>query len=170
MFKRHPGLVVGSVFTLAWALSACGDDRSAVSEESTPGEAAAACDAVGDGGGTPVEVELDEWSVKPALSSVAAGDVTFTVHNLGHEPHELVIVRAGSVGELTVVDGQIDERALPDGAFIGEVEAFPASTSCEGTFSLAPGSYVLFCNLLEEHDNTEESHYNNGMATVIEVT
>jgi hypothetical protein len=84
--------------------------------------------------------------------------------------HELVVVAAGSADELTVVDGQVDEEALPEGAFVGEVEGFPSGETCDGTFDLAAGDYVLFCNIVEtEADGTIESHYEEGMVTEFSV-
>lgn len=152
----------------------CGDDDTDTSavgsgSGSVSGSGVGACEPVGDGTGTRVGVTLDEWKVEPAAPSVAAGKVTFAVENQGHEPHELVVVRAASGAELTVVDGKVDEDALPDGSFIGEVEAFPAGESCEGTFELTAGSYVLFCNIVENEGGERESHVQHGMVTTLEV-
>jgi len=132
--------------------------------------ATAACVPVGEGGGTGVTVGLAEWSVTPEPAEVEAGDVTFTADNLGADVHELVVVAADSPDDLTVVDGQVDEEALPEGAFIGEIEGFPAGETCEGTFALPAGEYVLFCNILEnEPDGTVESHYEEGMVAEFSV-
>jgi hypothetical protein len=150
----------------------CSDDEAAeaTTESSAHSESAAsACQPVGDGGGTAVTVTLDEWSVAAMPASVSAGAVTFDVRNDGEEPHELVVVRGVAPEALTVVDSRVDEDALPDGAFIGEVEAFPAGETCNGTFELAPGSYTLFCNIVEQHDGEPESHVESGMVTTFEV-
>ena len=145
-------------------LSACGGDDGSEEVAEAP-----ACDPVGDGGGRPVAVTLAEFSVAPEPASVAAGEVTFDLRNAGAEPHELVVVRAASPAELAVVDGRVDEDALPAGAFIGEVESFAAGETCEGTFELTTGRYVLFCNLVEEEDGDVESHFSEGMAATLEV-
>jgi len=101
----------------------------------------------------------------------SAGTITFEARNLGTEPHELVVVRAADPAALPkAADGTVDERQLPEGALIGEVEAFPAGQTCAGTFELAAGRYALFCNLLEtEADGTEQNHYANGMRSSLEV-
>lgn len=171
--SRRWGAAALAVITML-GVAACGKDDTDTSavgsgSGSVNGSGVGACEPVGDGTGTPVGVTLDEWKVAPAASSVAAGKVTFAVENRGHEPHELVVVRAESAAEFSVVDGKIDEDALPDGAFIGEVEAFPSGESCEGTFELTAGSYVLFCNIVEDEGGERESHFQLGMVTTFEV-
>lgn len=151
--------------TLAFAVGACGGDTADDADAAT----AAACEPVGDGGGAAVRVVLDEWSITPAPAVVPAGKVTFDVRNEGEEPHELVIVRGVAAADLPVVDGKVDEEALPAGAFVGEVEAFPAGEACEGTFALGAGTYILFCNIVEQHEGRPESHVEEGMVTSFEV-
>lgn len=161
------------VAVVAAGLGACGDDEGSTGSGSGSGTVGAsgvgACEPVGDGGGTEVGVTLDEWKVVASPASVAAGKVTFDVRNEGEEPHELVVVRAESASELKIVDGKVDEDALPAGAFVGEVEAFPAGQTCKGTFELTAGSYVLFCNIVETHEGKPESHVQEGMVTTFEV-
>jgi hypothetical protein len=137
------------------------------------GSEAVACKPVGDAGkaDSKLAVDLAEWSVLPVRPDASAGTITFEARNLGTEPHELVVVRAADPAALPkAADGTVDERQLPEGALIGEVEAFPAGQTCAGTFELAAGSYALFCNLLEtEADGTEQNHYANGMRSNFEV-
>ena len=160
-------------------LAGCGDDDSGDPTASGSGSASgsasasasgvAECEPVGSGG-TEVPVTLDEWSVTVEGDSVEAGDVRFVIDNTGDEAHELVVVQADAADELPVADGQVVEDELPAGAFIGEVEAFPAGDSCEGSFELTAGRYVLFCNIVEEEDDGQvESHFEQGMHTTLEV-
>jgi hypothetical protein len=102
---------------------------------------------------------------------VPAGTITFDANNTGEDAHELVVVRADDPEALPrAADGTVDEEKLPEGAFIGEIEAFPAKQTCTGTFTLTPGRYALFCNILEtEADGTKENHYTNGMRTSFDV-
>ena len=59
---------------------------------------------------------------------------------------------------------------LPKGAFVGEVEGFAGGESCDGTFELTAGDYVLFCTITEEEaDGTTENHFAEGMATTFTV-
>jgi hypothetical protein len=116
-------------------------------------------------------VTLSEWTVDPSPSSVTAGKTDFRAVNRGTEVHELVIVKGDQPAALPVKDGAVDEDALPKGAFIGEIEDVPAGDVCVGTFELAAGPYVLFCNIVEKEPNGElESHYQNGMRTALAVT
>jgi hypothetical protein len=150
-------------------LAACGDDDDDAAEDTTTTAEAGeevACEPVGSGG-TELAVVLDEFSVVPASATAAPGAVRFVADNQGEEPHELVVVRAASAADLTVEDGQVVEDALAEGDFLGEIEAFPAGETCEGTFELTAGSYVLFCNLVEEEDGALESHFEEGMQTTL---
>ena len=122
-------------------------------------------------GGDTVEVGLSEWVVQPDPSSASSGEITFEANNVGAEVHELVIVKANSAADLPVdANGKVDEDALPAGAFIGEIEEFAAGGSESATFDLEAGTYILFCNILEEEpDGSFESHYQEGMVTTFTV-
>ena len=178
--------LAGLGIVLALLLAGCGSDdgagvrngggQSASASDSGSGTAsgqAAACKPVGDAGSSEatIAVELKEWSVLPARADVPAGTVTFDANNTGAEAHELVVVRADDPAKLPLAaDGTVDEDKLPEGAFVGEIEPFPAKQHCTGTFQLAAGRYALFCNILEtEADGTKENHYANGMRTRFEV-
>jgi len=137
------------------------------------GSAAVACKPVGDAStaDTKVTVELSEWAVAPEPASVKPGTIAFDAANVGVDAHELVVVRADDPATLPRSgDGTVDEAKLPAGAFVGEVEPFPAKQRCQGTFALTAGRYALFCNILEtEADGTKQNHYANGMRTSFEV-
>jgi plastocyanin len=186
--------LAGLVLVLLLAAAGCGSDDgagvrnvdatggatgsgSASGSASGPGSgsasAAAACKPVGDAAtaDTKVAVELKEWAILPKQASAKAGTITFESANVGKDAHELVIARADDPANLpTGADGTVDEAKLPQGAMIGEVEAFPAGETCPGTFELRPGRYALFCNLLEQEGGTTENHYKLGMRTSFEVT
>jgi hypothetical protein len=178
--------LAGLGIVLALLLAGCGSDdgagvrngggQSASASGSGSGTAsgqAAACKPVGDAGSSDatIAVQLKEWSVLPARADVPAGAVTFDADNTGTDAHELVVVRADDPATLPLAaDGTVDEDKLPEGAFVGEIEPFPAKQHCTGTFQLTAGRYALFCNILEtEADGTKENHYANGMRTAFEV-
>jgi hypothetical protein len=118
-----------------------------------------------------VQVRLDEWTITPAPATSEAGRIHFELGNVGEDPHELVIVKTDDPDALpTGSDGAVEQERLPDGAFIGEVEPFPAGGTCRGTFDLKPGRYALFCNIVETENGTVESHYREGMRAPFTVT
>jgi hypothetical protein len=179
--RRLAGLLLG----LALLLAGCGSDdgagvrngasasaSGAASGSGTASGQAAACKPVGDAtkSDATIAVELKEWTVQPARADVPAGTVTFEADNTGKEAHELVVVRADDPAALPLAaDGTVDEEKLPEGAFVGEVEAFPAGQRCTGTFELPAGRYALFCNLLvTAADGSKENHYANGMRAAFE--
>ena len=174
-------LALASALVLAGA--ACTDDGGGVrdggsasgsgSGSSAGGSATdATCDPVGEDldVDTTVEVALDEFSITADPDEVAAGNVEFEATNDGTEPHEMLVVK-GTPDSLEIVDGRVDEEALGDDAFLGEIPPFPAESSCAGTFALDAGDYTLLCNILEtEDDGTVVSHVEEGMITGFTVT
>ncbi len=155
---------------------ACGsdDDSSASGSASEMMPAASKCEAEGTvdtAFDSEAVIDLGEWFVRAPNASLTKGTVKVIANNSGGDTHELVIVRGVSPDELTVVDGKVDEDVLPAGAFIGEIESFDARSSCDAVFELDAGSYSLFCNIVEtEDDGSIESHFEEGMVTVVEVS
>jgi hypothetical protein len=160
----HRRLVIALVAALVLG-PGCGDDGGGETSGKSEGSEEAACKPVGSGGGAEVAVALTEWSVSVAPAAAPPGEVTFQARNTGKEPHELVVVKGDRPDGLPVKDGQVEEDALSEGAFIGEVEEFLPGQTCPGTFELAGGPYVLFCNIVERLGSTLESHYEKGMRT-----
>lgn len=193
MPHRRPLLVLALCTALVLGVgAACTDDGGDVRSSgsgsgSGSGSASGAGSASGSGSGSGTEAEcvpvgedleadsevdvtLDEYSIVPDPDEAPAGVVRFLAKNDGEVPHELVVVRAEEA-DLEIVEGQVDEEALPDGAFIGEVEPFAGGTSCNGAFELAAGDYTLFCNIVETaEDGTVVSHVEEGMITGFTVT
>jgi len=141
---------------------------------SASGSTAAVCDPFGNSADadTTVNATLGEYTIALDAASAPAGKVHFAVENAGAEVHEIVVVRADSVADLPIGDdGALAEDELPEGTLIGEVEGFPAGETCDGTFDLAAGDYVLLCNIVEEEDDGSiEAHVKEGMVTTFEVT
>ncbi len=152
------------MFLVGLLAAACGDGEK--EEVTLPTATSPAATA---GAGTQVEVLLDEWSVLPNPSTVSAGEATFTAVNQGEEEHEMVIVKTDLAPDaLPAVAGKVDEEAA--GVLIGEIEKFAAGGEEQATFQLTPGSYVLFCNIVEQKDGEQESHYEKGMHVAFTVT
>ncbi|MCZ7535325.1 MAG: hypothetical protein M5T61_04860 [Acidimicrobiia bacterium] len=173
-------LLTAAVLTSAVVLAACGNDDGAdvrqIGGEVSGSQAAsgtAECTPIGDfaTADTTVNATLDEYSVTLDTEAVTTGAVHIAAENIGDEPHEILVVEAGSPDDLPVgADNRVSEDDLPDGSLIGEIEAFPGGQTCDGTFDLDPGTYVLFCNLVTSPGGIEVSHFMEGMATTLTVT
>jgi uncharacterized cupredoxin-like copper-binding protein len=120
--------------------------------------------------GKPVTVQLYEFGVKPKPKFVAAGKVTFTAKNIGTMKHEMVLVRTTEGATLpTEADGSVDEAQIPETDQLGEVENVKPKRSGKLTVKLAPGDYVLFCNLItKDSQGTTYVHYAEGMHKMFE--
>jgi uncharacterized cupredoxin-like copper-binding protein len=132
-------------------------------------EAAAECVPSGASNEAAVHLKatLSDFKIQLGQSTVAAGAVSFDGTNTGTHPHEIVVVKGVSPTELkSDATGGVDEEQLPDGALIGELEAFSPGRSCSAGFELTAGSYTLFCNTVGD----EGSHFQQGMVTTLTVT
>jgi len=110
---------------------------------------------------------LSDFKIALDPTAVANGNVAIDGTNNGTHPHEIVVVKGVAASALpTSADGTVDEDQLPDGALIGELEAFSPGRSCSATFALTPGDYTLFCNISGE----EGGHYKLGMFTSLTVS
>ncbi len=87
-------------------------------------------------------------------ASTRAGAVTFDVSNTGALPHELVVVQSDlAPGGLPQQNQKaVDETAVKVLARLAEFDGGKRGTL---TANLAPGTYVLLCNV--------PSHYETGM-------
>jgi uncharacterized cupredoxin-like copper-binding protein len=106
-------------------------------------------------------------------SSVKAGDVTFTVKNIGTIDHELIVLKTDTAfDKLPVVDGGDPPAPVASGADkvseatnigeTGDPNLKPGDTRTFVIKKMAPGKYVLVCNLAK--------HYGLGMRVPFTVT
>jgi uncharacterized cupredoxin-like copper-binding protein len=150
-------MVVG----LTLMAAACGDDDEGGTTAATGG-------ATGEtGGGTTVDVTVQEFAVLPAQDSAPAGDVTFNVTNTGPEDtHEFVVFKTDLEPDAlpTAPDGSVDEEG--EGVeLIDEIEDIAVGDTPTLTVSLDAGSYVLICNIVEDEGDETIVHYQQGMRT-----
>jgi uncharacterized cupredoxin-like copper-binding protein len=115
---------------------------------------------------------LEEWKITVSPSTGAAGEVTFTIDNIGEKDHELVVVKTDLAPDKlpTVADGveagTVDEEGAGIEA-IGEKEDILAGTDNNVlTLTLTAGKYVVFCNVHDE----DLVHYQKGMHTAFTVS
>ena len=114
--------------------------------------------------GREVDVAVKEWTVQSPTASVK-GEITFHVTNDGTQAHELLVLETDlPAGEIPLTDAGDPPVPVETGAdrvtedlSIGETGGEPLEPGEERSFTLdlAPGKYVLICNL--------SGHYANGM-------
>ncbi len=98
-------------------------------------------------GGTTVSVGLVEFSIVPVPKSAPAGTVTFDAQNNGTQQHDFLVIKTDLADDalpvdqtsLTVDTSHLDVLNQP--SLIGSEE------SRQVTLDLAPGHYVLICNV-----------------------
>ena len=131
----------------------------------------AACSSSGGGEGGDLDVALDEYSVVTNLNTLPEGPIKFDLKNDGDLKHELLIVRSDIPGDElpTKDDGSFDDGA--GGVDVKrEVEDIEAGEKTSRSYALDPGKYVLLCNIVEDIDGIETSHYAQGMWTELTIT
>jgi len=148
---------------------------SAVATSGTAASVAASASAASPApsGTTSVSVGLQEFAIVPSVASVPAGTVKFVAKNSGPDDiHEMVVLRTDLDAAALPVDkdGKADEEG--DGiTSIGETGDVAVGETKEASFDLAPGKYVLICNIVQtEPDGSIEAHYKVGMRTAFTVT
>ena len=127
------------------ALVGCGSDKAAVAPQARP------------------SIVLSEFSIKLSSPTFAAGKVTITAENAGAEEHEVVLVRAASVGDLpTKSDGSVDEDKIAEIDKLGELDHLQPRQKKSAVFDLKPGTYIAFCNLIDSMNPTMMASRNTG--------
>ncbi len=112
-----------------------------------------------------VEATLADFAITLSDSNLASGETTFEIENTAGQLHEFVVARTDlGGGDLPVGDdGDVAEEGATDLSVVDEVEDIEAGATGELVIAdLAPGHYVVFCNL--------PGHYRQGMHTEITVS
>ena len=105
---------------------------------------------------------MSNMGLKLSRDQVKAGDVTFHVANSSKDAvHEMLVIPYPTSGKLpyNVQDAKFDEDAAKS---MGEVSELDPGKAGSLTLKLAPGKYILTCNVA--------NHFANGMWTVLKVT
>jgi hypothetical protein len=122
------------------------DSTAAPAAAAPAGPACAGLGAAGPGA-TTADVSLIEWDIN-APATVKAGKVTLNIKNTGGNKHELVIIKGDSFDALPKLpSGGVDETKLEAGALLGRIDKLDGNKSCSTTVDLAPGKYVMLCNI-----------------------
>ena len=116
--------------------------------------------------GTLLRVTERDFHIAPSATTVPAGAVTLRIHNAGPDQHELIILplhRGEQPGGLPLrADGFTVNEELLQSQEPGSINPQEPGHTEELVVHLAPGRYVLFCNM--------EGHYMAGMHRLLVVT
>jgi uncharacterized cupredoxin-like copper-binding protein len=118
-----------------------------------------------------VKATLEEWKITLSPGTGAAGEITFTIDNIGEKDHEFVVVKTDLAPDKLPTIAEGDEAGTVDeeGAGIeamGELEDILKGTdNNELKLTLDAGKYVIFCNVRDE----DLVHYQKGMHTAFTV-
>ncbi len=147
-------LLIGMA-VLALATAACGGGDTATEDEAQQQEQQEQQEE----GAASLSVQAQEYEFVGVPDTVAAGEVTFEVENVGEEPHEMQLARIISdrpVEEIIEIGGQeLMEHIEPVGGTFVE-----PGQSAEFGATLEPGRYGYVC-FVEAPDG--EPHAQKGM-------
>jgi uncharacterized cupredoxin-like copper-binding protein len=113
--------------------------------------------------GTPVNVLLGDFHVRPAVAVAPAGTVRFRILNQGPTTHEFIVVRTDRAPDKLPLqrDGLTVNEDAPGIDVLDEAEGLDIDDRQTLVLHLAPGHYVMYCNL--------EGHYLGGMHAALTV-
>ncbi len=113
--------------------------------------------------GTPVNVLLEDFKVRRDAAVVPAGTVSFRIRNQGPTTHEAIVVRTDRAPDKLPLqpDGLTVNEDAPGIDLLDEAEGLDIDDRRTLVLDLAPGHYVLYCNL--------EGHYLGGMHEALTV-
>ncbi len=102
---------------------------------------------------------LSDYKIVIDHPSIAAGHVVFGIRNQASMAHEFKVIKTDQAPDQLAVDGAT-AKAKEDGK-VGELLDIAAGASRKLVLDLAPGKYVLICNVA--------GHYQLGMRAGLEV-
>jgi hypothetical protein len=113
--------------------------------------------------GTPVDVLLEDFKVRQDAAVVPAGTVSFRILNHGPTTHQLLVVRTDRAPDKLPLqrDGLTVNEDAPGMDFLDEAQGLDIDDRKTLVLRLAPGNYVLYCNL--------EGHYLGGMYAALTI-
>jgi uncharacterized cupredoxin-like copper-binding protein len=114
-------------------------------------------------GGTPVNVLLEDFEVRLDTAVVSAGTVSFRILGQGPTTHEFIVVRTDRPPDKLPLqpDGLTVDEEAPGVKLVDEADGLDIDDRQTLDLDLAPGHYVMYCNL--------EGHYLGGMYAALTV-
>ena len=104
-------------------------------------------------------VDISDFKLATDHPAIAAGHVVFGIRNHASMQHELKVIKTDLPPDQLPVDG-LTAKAKEDGK-VGELLTISGGASRKLVLELAPGAYVLICNIA--------GHYQLGMRVGLEV-
>lgn len=93
----------------------------------------------------PIEVGLFDGRISVSTATASAGETTFEVRNGGEFPHDFAIISSDlDAAELPVEQLKVDESSVD---VVDRLDQLAPGATEELTVDLAPGHYVLICNV-----------------------
>jgi uncharacterized cupredoxin-like copper-binding protein len=114
---------------------------SAATKSASPAAAPAVAKTAGPLGHQSVAT-LKEYTIAPEPSQVAAGNVSFKVHNAGSINHEFVVLRTNKKASQLLKGKEADESGN-----VGEIGNLDPGQTKSLKLDLKSGHYALICNL-----------------------
>jgi uncharacterized cupredoxin-like copper-binding protein len=113
--------------------------------------------------GTPVNVLLEDFEVRLDTAVVSAGTVSFHILGQGPTTHEFIVVRTDRPPDKLPLqsDGLTVDEEAPGVKLVDEADGLDIDDRQTLDLDLAPGHYVMYCNL--------EGHYLGGMYAALTV-
>jgi uncharacterized cupredoxin-like copper-binding protein len=113
--------------------------------------------------GTPVNVLLKDFEVRQDAAVVPAGTVSFRIRGQGPTTHEFIVVRTDRPPDKLPLqrDGLTVDEEAPGVELVDEAGGLDIDDRQTLVLDLAPGHYVMYCNL--------EGHYLGGMYAALTV-
>ena len=113
--------------------------------------------------GTPLNVLLKDFKVEQEAAIVPAGTVSLRILNKGPTRHELIVVRTDRAPEKLPLqdDGLTVDEEGERVELVDEIDGLDIDERQTLVLGLAPGPYVMYCNL--------EGHYLGGMYAALTV-
>ena len=174
MSDFRAGMVVVAL-TVSATMLACSSSSPTASSSSTTAPSSTTTAAAAASGASTVNVTLTDaggFKLVPSPGTAKAGDVTFVITNTGTVEHEMLIVKTDTpFDQIPVTDAGDPPVSVATGANkIAETNSVadtgtnlkPGETRNLSAKSLAPGNYVLVCNIA--------GHYQLGMRAPLTVT
>jgi len=109
--------------------------------------------------GALVRVNESDFHIAASASEVAAGHVSFRIHNYGPDQHELIVAPERRNGLPLRADGFTVNEAEILSSEPGSINPQQPGRTELLNVVLKPGRYVLFCNM--------EGHYMAGMHRIL---